>query len=812
MTTAVAPAEVAVRASPERPPPAVRRPEGMIRRPVVYLALAAVLAVANGLLAVGATIPLISALVGVGVIVGIPTYLLYTADLGAAQSATERLGNSLMLAIFLIMGSGLMVNTVLPHLGVRRPLDPRPVVLTIDALCLVLGAWAYRRHPASYEVPMPEQGWRGVTVVVLAVLLPVMAGMGAVRLNNGRQGQLTYCMLLLTIVVFALLFAWRERIRPGVIPLTIFCVSLALLLMTSLRGWYTTGHDIQREVGVFELTKEAGAWRIGSLRDPYNACLSITILPTMISRWAPIADPYVYKVLFQFLFAFCPVLCYRLVTRFAAPALAVVATIAFVSFVTFFQDLPMLNRQEIALMFLVAALLALFNERLARRGRRMWFALFALGMVVSHYSTTYVTIAILLLAWSFRIVARPTLTVLRRVLPRIARRISPVVDVAGAPVLGLGTVAFLMVACYGWSAPLTRTDRGLRETVQASVADLRHGADLLSRSSDTSYSLFSTRKENPAARLERYRKRTLGATAEDRAAGVYFDEATLSRYPVEAVEEELLPLTPLGRNLSDHHVNVVDINYDIRIGAAHLLQILVAAGLLHVVAARRRVMNPHPEFFFLALATLIVILFQIVMPDLSQNYGLLRAFQQGLVILDVFLVAGAMTLLPGMANSHRLRFALVLNLVLFASATGMFTQAIGGYGPQLHLNNAGEYYDIYYLHTEEIAGIDWLKQAAGATARRHASGVQMDQFTFDRVRRLTTSLTGMSTVFAGIGRDIHPLMVRRDGYVFLGYSNIRERRATTTLDGDLVTYGYPSSFLDDNKDLVYSNGGASVYR
>ena len=44
----------------------------------------------------------------------------------------------------------------------------------------------------------------------------------------------------------------------------LFLMSVALLFMTSLRGWYVTGHDIQTEYHVFRLTEvtAAGVCRI----------------------------------------------------------------------------------------------------------------------------------------------------------------------------------------------------------------------------------------------------------------------------------------------------------------------------------------------------------------------------------------------------------------------------------------------------------------------------------------------------------------------------------------------------------------------
>ena len=61
-----------------------------------------------------------------------------------------------------------------------------------------------------------------------------------------------------------------------------FCASLALLFVASMRSWHVVGWDINAELQVFRLT-EAGYWSMSHLQDAYNACLSITLLPTIFS-------------------------------------------------------------------------------------------------------------------------------------------------------------------------------------------------------------------------------------------------------------------------------------------------------------------------------------------------------------------------------------------------------------------------------------------------------------------------------------------------------------------------------------------------
>ena len=71
-----------------------------------------------------------------------------------------------------------------------------------------------------------------------------------------------------------------------------------------------TGHDIQQEYLVFQLTEFHGHWSMAYFNDPYNACLSITILPTELSRIIQVDSPYIFKLFFQMIFALCPVMAY----------------------------------------------------------------------------------------------------------------------------------------------------------------------------------------------------------------------------------------------------------------------------------------------------------------------------------------------------------------------------------------------------------------------------------------------------------------------------------------------------------------------
>jgi len=193
----------------------------------------------------------------------------------------------------------------------------------------------------------------------------------------------------------------------------------------------------------------------------------------------------------------------------------------------------------------------------------------------------------------------------------------------------------------------------------------------------------------------------------------------------------------------------------------------------------------------------------VVLPFLSVEYGLLRAFQQALMVLGIFIVIGSLAIIPG-RYVYKLLFASSVAIIMMLSGIGLIPQLLGGYYPQLHLNNAGTYYDVFYTHRSEIMGIDWLQKLISSHDNLEVqSEVQTDRFAVGRV-------TNPGEV--NLLNDIYPSLVRKNSYVYLGYSNVVLKEAAVSYNGNTILYTYPLEFLDQNKDLVYNNGGSRIYR
>jgi uncharacterized membrane protein len=580
------------------------------------------------------------------------------------------------------------------------------------------------------------------------------------------------------------------------VAVLIYLLAAALLLMTSLRGWYVTGHDVQTEYRTFQLTLAHGAWRMSEFRSPYYACLSITILPAEIARLVLVSGPYVYKVCFQLLFAVCPVLVFTISRRYFSRPVSVLAAVYFTGFPTFFSDMPFLNRQEIAFLFAGAAVLAITSTTRPAGWRRVVFGLAAAGVELSHYSTMYLLFGTIVVAWGAGRTGaiwrrRPGWTRPGRGRPGRGRHGHRAVS---RPV-GISAVLLSAAIIMGWGDLATHTIGPILSAVESA----RPGAGGHSaRSDDVSYGLVSGKAPTPAEVLSQYR--TVTARARD---GSFPGQAAGPGGRTPVVSEPDLPVTAAGRLLARAGLPPAVLNAAVRMAAAKGEQVFVLIGLIAVVVIRRFRRRVGRDFCALALGGFTVVGAITVLPNLSVEYGVLRAFQEALIVLAPLLAVGSIALLRPLGRRRAAPLAAALGLFIFVSTSGFMPQALGGYPAQLSLANAGPYYEYFYTHPQEETAIQWLSHQPDVLP----SGVQAENFT-ERFY-----FQQASTVNAGQQvTDIYPTLVRRDSWLVLGWQTVRTGQATAYYDGDLITYRYPVAMLSNTKNLVYDNGGAEIYR
>ncbi len=726
-----------------------------------------------------------------------------------------------------LMTVAVLGNAFLPFAGIARPLDKLPLSLEVYLLIAVLLAVAWLRVK-EVEIPVKRYIFfdepRDIFFSLTPVLFVVLAIFGAIRLNNDASNILTMIMLGGMSIYIIFLIAYAKKLDENAITTSFFFMGLALLLMTSLRGWYITGHDIQTEYKVFELAKNAGIWKIATYQDAYNACLSITILPTLFANLLSISDPYIFKLLFQFFFALCPGLVYLTARHWANTRVSLLATIYFIGFATFFSDMPFLIRQEIAFVFYGLMLYLIFNPNLNLSLRRRLFMLMGIGVILSHYSTTYTILVILGLA----IVSRPffvwVLTRFRRraifknsaIMPLGEKAPTFQTEISSTPKITFGMVLGLFVLSFLWTSIITHTGGSVMKVMSETVSAVKNGFAGNNRSMDA-VELLSFGKPDQNQELQDYINKVAAPIRNAGAPGEYFDPQTYSQYKFEALPDETLPITPAGQVLERIGIDVGTVMPIFAQVLAKLMEILAPIGMIYLLFNRSVIRYVDDEIYLIAFYCLFFVGLNIVLPVLSTEYGIFRAMQQSMFIIGPIIVAGSILIgnvlmkpfkwisVQRFKNSGEV-FAIILVILFFSFSTSVLRQFFGGNIAVLHLANAGNYNNNYLIRTSEVTGVDWLTGAVKADPD-YANGVrlvvQADRFARGKFASLTTLVPY---------NDIFPSLIRKQAYVFLSPPTVTKQRAIIIYNADQVTYTYPTQFLADNKNLIYTNGSAEVYR
>ena len=713
-------------------------------------------------------------------------------------SAWENLIFMVGISIAFLQFGGLLLNILLPLCGVKNPMALPNIVIGFDIYVLLLFVFAWiRTKQFVVQIQLPKRSSSEKVLYVLPMFFPVLATLGAIRLNNGGSNILTLILLGAIAIYSLLLVLFRAKIADDLYPYAIFFIGLASLFTTSLRSWYITGHDIQREFYVFQLTNTHQVWNMAFYQDAYNACLSITILPTMLTHLLSLQDMYVYKVIFQVIFALAPVIVFFIIKKYTTPVYAFLSAFLFIAFPTFFNDMPMLNRQEIGFIFFGLVLYMMLLSELPLLSRRILFVLFGLSVIVSHYSTNFMVLALVGFVYvatriiSVRCVKGPIVWLLSKL------RITPKNTYPHAPFLTLPLLLTLFLMTYVWNTLYTHSSNHTGSVISAVVSSLLITSSADDTSSDLSYSIFFAPKPDPKKELKDYIQSIADSEEPtDRAEtdpDSFYDEAITSKYPNYPIGQERLALTPLGNVLASFHIPVFNLQAGLRSLSAYCMQIFVFIGFLAILFVKNK--KPFDlQYLSLCFGAIGLLLFILVLPVLSVEYGLLRMFQQFLFLLSLPIVLGISSILFFVKEQKSIVFTAIIAITFFLNLTGFFSHLTGDYYPQLTLDNAGLYYNAYYVRKSDVVAIAWLAENKRSNAIVEANLHSTDKLlTYGDINALN---------------GVFPAVIRKNAYVYLEVSD----PMVVTIDKNVLIFNSSKSFLDDNKDTIYSNGEISIYK
>jgi uncharacterized membrane protein len=338
----------------------------------------------------------------------IPGFLLLKVFKANALSLLKTALYSVGLSLAFLMFFGLLLNTLLPILGISTPLSTASIVVSVSSVTLVLSGILYRKsEPENQpEIPNPQRfkQWMPASFLLAGILILTVLG---AELANFFNNTLILMVLVGVISVFVIGTFSKRFFPPKTYPLALFAVAFFLLLGTSLISNYIIGVDIQFETYFAQLTSINSIWN-WTIPQAYNGMLSVTILPTIFSKFMNFDVTWIFKVAYPLIYALVPVTLFLAYRKQTNPKVAFLAVFLFMSMDTFYLQMLGLARQMIAEVFFALMILLLVEEKLSITKKRVLFMVFGVGLIVSHYSLAYLFVLYIAVTLLFsRLFRRP---------------------------------------------------------------------------------------------------------------------------------------------------------------------------------------------------------------------------------------------------------------------------------------------------------------------------------------------------------------------------------------------------------------------
>jgi uncharacterized membrane protein len=694
-------------------------------------------------------------------------YILRLDKIDLATKIVLSVGLSVTFSMFF----GLAVNSSLLGLGYNEPLSTTSLLISFSLANLILAILAYIRN-RNIALSFSNLGLTTGEKALLIVpsLFPLLSIVGMRIMNLGDNNVLLLALLFLIFAYVLFVSVYHHKVSERLYPSLILLISISLLLMYSLRSNHIIGADTHSEYYAFQAISSSLHWGwgvVGPEGGYHEVCLSVSLLPPIYQSFLNINPEYLFKVLYSLIVSLAPLVVYILSRKYIGSFYAFLASIFFVS-QTVFLWTPSNIRSNIAVLFFALAIMVLFHDGIGGFAKRAFFIIFAASCIVSHYSTSYIFLFILLLTWV-------GMQILSTIVSRKKRAGLSDGQIGGGPAESSAAVAEVAVP-----RPPPVIERGITITMVV---------------------LFF-------AMVFFWYSQVTGVAFTD---GVNFVKASLTNL------YNLVFLGLRGPGLGEafgrvpaYHEAVL---LRIEVVFTWLTVLFIAIGVLSTIGRFRAMVSTplsgweKPSFLLkrfdveclvLSAACCALLVAMVVLPYVSESYGAGRTYFQAMVPLSIFFVLGGITI-ARLLKSPPYWIILLVLIPFLMCTTGLMYQ-LGGFPRAITLNSEGSLYDTMYIHDQESYAIKFMKQNGEENTKIFSERVRLVQSQGPIPASQIESLLLASEE----GKEI-------DGYVYLRYLNVMEGKFIAR---DQLRHDMPQEWSNilSGRNKLYANGGSEVYR
>lgn len=310
-------------------------------------------------------------------------------NLGSIKTVLYSVG----LSLATLMLIGLLINLIYPTIGIKNPFSPTPLISTITIFIFLLIGLCYVRDERYVDLN-PSHPINNPIIPLILCLIPFLSIFGTYSMNLYENSTLTMILLLIIGLMPIFILKW---IPEKFYPLTVFIISISLLLHTSLISSYIWGADINTEYIYSNLVLVNSHWN-WTITNDVNAMLSIVMIAPIYSVFLNLNLVWLLKIVYPTLFALVPLGLFIIFKKVTNDKIAFLACFFFMATSVFYNVMPALGRQELAELFIVLLIMLVLDTKINRISRSILSLIFAMCLIVSHYGTTYIFMIIVVLA------------------------------------------------------------------------------------------------------------------------------------------------------------------------------------------------------------------------------------------------------------------------------------------------------------------------------------------------------------------------------------------------------------------------------
>ena len=681
------------------------------------------------------------------------------------------------LSISFLMFFGLLINILSHNLGYETSLSITSLFISFNLAFILLMIIGYKINKEAFSFSMPDFNLNPAEKAFLSVpiLFPALSIFGMHVMNTADNNIILMFLLFLipTHVIFVCFF--NHKFPKRLYPVVIFLISISLLLLLSLRSNHLIGADVHSEYYYFRTTLDNFHWSVFG-HSTLDACLAISLLPTIYQSILNIPSEFLYKILPSLIYSVSPLVIYVISKKYVEESYAFLAS-CFFMFQAIFLWTEYNARANIAMLFFALAMLTLFNDKIDLLKKRILFIMFMGSCMISHYSTTYI----------FFFVMAGTFIGVEALSKKYTFK----------KFISLTLVILFFAMIFFWYSQVTEAafDAGVG-FIERTLKELNNFFVVESRGSGQALLGKDIMEKGIPHKIEFV---FTWLTFVFIGIGII----TLIRRYKEMSFSELKFKKP------DFLKEKFEVEY--------IMIALACAGLLVVVIALPFVAKGYGLGRLYPLAITILSVFFVIGWMMLWKY-LNRGFAvlQGKALTNLSFkkkpllkkqkegrnaLQNPVRKSVGRENTSEVRAYLIILLVLipyFFCVTGVMYN-IFGVPRAITLNSEGGQYDMLYVHDQESYGAGWLRDNGELENTKIYTG---------------RGIGGRLISQAGIrGHDPYSLLKedkKIDGYIYLRYYNVVDGKILDAQKEEQNMTEYQDKFVGKGK--IYDNGGSEVYK